>query len=77
MSQQIWVQLEMPDDLEVFRFPESLDQRLQALLDKQDGGAALSPEERVDAEGLVEMAEMLTLLRPRAEIAVPRRMQLP
>jgi hypothetical protein len=45
--------------------PEGLDRRLQALLDKQDGGASLSPDEQAEAEGLVDLADLLTLLRLR------------
>jgi hypothetical protein len=40
--------------------------RLQ-LLDRQDAGQPLSPEEREEAEGLVNLAELLTLLRLRTE----------
>jgi len=36
--------------------PEGLDRRLQALLDKQDRGAALSLDEQAEAEGLVDPA---------------------
>jgi hypothetical protein len=39
---------------------------LQALLDKQDGGTPLSPDEQAEAEGLVELADLLTLLRLRS-----------
>ena len=46
--------------------PEGVDRRLQALLDKQDAGEALTDDERVEAEGLVKLAELLTLLRLRA-----------
>ena len=41
--------------------------RLQALLDRQDSGQPLSASERDEAEGLVNLAEFLTLLRLRAE----------
>jgi len=36
------------------------------LLDKQDRGEALTDDESAEAEGLVELAELLTLLRLRA-----------
>ena len=40
--------------------------RLQGLLDRQDRGESLTPAERREAEGLVEMAECLSLLALRA-----------
>jgi hypothetical protein len=59
--------VELPADLDRFRLPEAVHARLQSLLDRQDGGQLLSPEERAEAEGLVDLAEFLTLLRLRAE----------
>jgi hypothetical protein len=35
------------------------------LLDKQDRGESLSEDEQVEAEALVDLAELLTLLRLR------------
>ena len=67
MSQVVAIELEMPDDLARFRLPPGVDARLQKLLDRQDGGIPLNEAERWEAEGLVEVAEMLTLLRLRAE----------
>jgi hypothetical protein len=72
MSQVVAVELEMPDDLARFRLPPAVDARLQRLLDRQDRGQVLSTEEREEAEGLVDLAELLTLLRLRAERAAPR-----
>jgi hypothetical protein len=72
MSHVVAVELEMPDDLARFRLPAALDARLQRLLDRQDRGLVLSMEEREEAEGLVDLAEMLTLLRLRAERAASR-----
>jgi hypothetical protein len=69
MSQSVTIELEMPDDLKQFRLPKSVDKRLQQLLDKQSRQGKLSPSERSEAEGLVDLAEMLTLLRLRAERA--------
>jgi len=40
---------------------------LQTLLDRQDSGQPLTARERDEAEGLVNLAEFLTLLRLRAE----------
>jgi hypothetical protein len=61
------LEVELPADLERFRLPEGVAVRLQLLLDRQDAGQPLSPEERAEAEGLVNLAEFLTLLRLRAE----------
>jgi hypothetical protein len=41
------------------------------LLDRQDQGTPLNAAERKEAEGLVELAEMLSLLRLRASRAPP------
>lgn len=62
------VTIELPDSLEQLRLPEALDERLTALLDRQDELGSLSPEERREAEGLVEMAELLSVLRMRAQL---------
>jgi len=67
----VHIDLEMPTDLARLRLPEGLDRRLQALLDKQDQGHALTPDERAEADGLVELAELLTLLRLRAVPSTP------
>ncbi len=69
MSQQILIQLEIPSDLVRFRLPEGVEQRLQYLLDRQDQGEKLTPAERMEAEGLVNLSELLSLLRLRAERA--------
>ena len=66
---RVTIELEIPGDLARFRLPRALDQRLQDLLDRQDGGIALSQAERREAEALVEVADLLTLLRLRAESA--------
>ncbi len=59
----------MPDDLARLRLPPGVGERLTRLLDRQDSGERLGNAEREEAEGLVELAEMLTLLRLRAERA--------
>jgi hypothetical protein len=58
--------LELPDDMARLSLPEGVDRRLQALLDKQDRGDPLTDDERAEAEGLVDLADLLTLLRLRA-----------
>lgn len=67
MSQHVLIQIEMPADLIQFKLPKGVDKRLQSLLDRQDQGDRLTPAERLEAEGLVNLAELLSLLRSRAE----------
>jgi hypothetical protein len=67
MSRIVTIELDLPDDLAQFRLPVAVNARLRELLDRQDSGVALKETEREEAEGLVELAELLTLLRLRAE----------
>jgi hypothetical protein len=62
---------ELPDDLARFRLPDAVAARLQTLLDRQDSGQPLTTQEREEAEGLVDLAEFLTLLRLRVERMTP------
>ena len=64
---RVAVEIEIPDDLARFRLPAGVQARLQGLLDRQDGGVPLTEAERQEAEGLVNLAELLTLLKLRAE----------
>lgn len=50
-----------------FQLPEGVAARLQTLLDRQDAGQALTPSERNEAELLVNLVDLLTLLRLRTE----------
>ena len=61
------LQVELPDDLARLRLPSAVAARLQSLLDRQDAGTPLSTAEREEAEGLVNLAEFLTLLRLREQ----------
>ena len=67
MVNSIHLEVEMPGDLARFRLPGGVQQRLQELLDKQAAGEKLTAEEKREAEGLVELADLLSLLRLRAE----------
>ena len=67
MGQTALLQIEMPISADKFRLPKSVNNRLQTLLDRQDRGEKLTSAERKEAEGLVELAEMLSLLRLKAE----------
>ena len=73
MSQTIAIQLEVPDDLARFRLPPAVDTRLQELLDRQDSGERPTTAERKEAQGLVNLAELLSLLRLRARRVSNRR----
>ncbi|WP_310487360.1 hypothetical protein [Chamaesiphon sp. VAR_69_metabat_338] len=66
--------IEIPIGLAQFQLPTAvqdsaeptLRERLQFLLDRQDAGTQLSEHERQEAEGLVELAEFLSLLKLRS-----------
>jgi hypothetical protein len=72
MSRIVAIELEWPDDRARLRLPPGVHARLQELLDRQDAGIPLSEAERREAEGLVELAEFLALLRLRAERAAEK-----
>jgi hypothetical protein len=72
MSQSVLVELELPTDWRRFKMPRALHRRLQHLLDQQDERGKLAPTERSEAEALAELADMLTLLKLRAERAVQK-----
>jgi hypothetical protein len=65
------VHVEVPRDLARLSLPEGVDRQLQALLDKQDRGEALTDDERAEAEGLVDLAMLLSLLKLRAGATDP------
>ena len=67
VSQPILLDLEVPEDLAQLHWPQGVNRRLHALLDRQDRGAALTPDERQEAEGLVKLAALLSWLRVRAQ----------
>lgn len=67
MSRAVVFEIEVPDILEQLRLPVGVEERLTHLLDLQDANGALTPEERREAEGLADLAELLSLLRVRAE----------
>ncbi|OUL35247.1 hypothetical protein [Nostoc sp. 106C] len=59
--------IEIPVELTHFQLPNAVQQRLQFLLDRQDAGEELTQAERQEAEGLVDLAEFLSLLRLRSQ----------
>ena len=58
--------IEIPVELTHFQLPKAVQERLEFLLDRQDAGEQLTQIERQEAEGLVELAEFLSLLRLRS-----------
>ncbi len=58
--------VEIPIELTQFQLPPAVQARLQFLLDCQDEGTALPLAEQQEAEGLVELAEFLSLLHLRS-----------
>ncbi len=67
----VTLEVDLPGDLARFRLPTGVAVRLQELLDRQDSGQPLTPQECAEAEGLVNLSEFLSLLRLRAERATP------
>lgn len=65
------IEVDLPADLARFRLPAAVATRLRSLLDRQDAGSPLTADERAEAEGLADLADLLTLLRMRAERAKP------
>jgi hypothetical protein len=61
------LEVDLPDDLARLKLPSAVAARLSHLLDRQDDGTPLSDAEREEAQGLVDLAEFLTLLRLREE----------
>jgi hypothetical protein len=67
MPKLLSVKIKVPDDLAELRLPAGVNARLQTLLDRQSIGKKLNAAERQEAEGLVNLSELLSLLRLRAE----------
>ena len=67
MPSSVKIEIEIPNDLARFRLPDGVQERLHMLLDKQDGGQPLTDAERHEAQGLVDLADLLSLLRLRVE----------
>jgi hypothetical protein len=62
MAESMLIELQMPGDLARFKLPPGVQSRRQELLDRQDSGQPLTEAERSEAEGLVSLAELLSLL---------------
>ena len=59
--------IEIPRELVFFQLPDAVQVRLQYLLDCQDAGEKLTSAEREEADGLIELADFLTLLNLRSQ----------
>ena len=67
----VTLEVDLPDELARLRLPNAVAARLHSLLDRQDAGQPLTPAERDEAQGLVDLAEFLTLLRLRRQRTGP------
>jgi len=75
MTRSVLVELDLPKDWKRFSLPPALHDRLQELLDRQDCDGKLSRRERREAEALVELTDMLALMKLRAKRASGRNGQ--
>ncbi len=66
MPSTVALELTLPARLAKLELPSGVQRRLQELLDRQDNGIKLSARERREAEGLVDLAELLSLLKLRS-----------
>lgn len=71
MAEPVHFELPPAGELKRFRLPAGVQRRLKELLDRQDAGQVLTAAERCEAEGLVELAELLSLLKLRASKPKP------
>lgn len=67
MVQNANILIEMPVPARKIKLPKGVNDRLRKLLDQQDRGEKLTAAEKREADGLVELAEMLSLMRLRSE----------
>ena len=60
----------MPEAIELakFKLSDAVHARLQLLLDCQDNGRKLAQNERQEAQGLIDLAEFLSLLFLRSQL---------
>lgn len=61
------IEVDLPNDFRQFRLPKAAATRLKELLDHQNHGIQLTLMEKEEAEELVDLAELLTLLKLQAE----------
>ena len=68
----IQLTLPMPAGMAKLRFPKALNGRLHHLLDEQDRKGKLTAAEKREAEALVEMATLLTILKQGAQVCAKK-----
>jgi hypothetical protein len=68
MSRTVQLTVPMPTKLAKLRFPKALDARLQFLLGEQGRKGRLTTGEKKEAEGLVQMATTLSILKLGAQV---------
>ena len=68
MNQPVQLTVPMPANLAKLRFPKALDDRLHYLLDEQGRRGKLTAAEKKEAEGLTELATMLSILKTGAQV---------
>lgn len=66
MGQSVTIEKNLLGEFKNFKMPLALKNRLNDLLDKQDLSGTLSEKERKEAEALVDLAELLTLLKVKS-----------
>ena len=69
MIESTTIEIEIPSSVKNFRLPKGVNKRPQDLLDRQDQGEKLTRFEKKEAEGLVDLSEMLSLLHLRSQRA--------
>ena len=74
MSADVPVPREILEAAAALRFPPDIDERLQALMDRNTDGI-LTPAERDEIEALVKVSESISLLRAKALHLLGRRPQ--
>lgn len=68
MSQTVQLTVPMPAKLAKLRFPRALNDRLHFLLDEQGRKGKLTAAEKREAEGLAQMASVLSILKLGAQV---------
>jgi hypothetical protein len=63
MKKATTITLALPEDMTQFSMPPALMHRLIELLDRIQTGPKLTSKERREAEAIVELSELLSLLR--------------
>ncbi len=72
MSRTVQLTVPMPAKLAQLRFPKALNDRLHFLLDEQGRKGRLSGAEKKEAEGLAQMASVLSILKLGAQVGAAK-----